>query len=104
MKQITVRNDVGTPFTAVLEPNEDPTKDIVKFYDARYDHTEFGQPMGASYYKETLLGVGNYSEDIPGQGLTLHGGVADWYLDGNAFDTIKAWLREDAERVMELML
>ena len=50
-KTIQVVNDFGVPFNVRI--HEKNSKKIVSFYDARYEHTEYGQFI-ASYYADTI--------------------------------------------------
>jgi hypothetical protein len=50
-KVIQVTNDLEVPFNVRIF--EEDGKRKVAFYDARYDHTEYGQFI-ASYYADTI--------------------------------------------------
>ena len=64
-----------------IHTNDDP---LVEFYDARYDHTEFGQFV-SRYYATTLTGECEWSfgNDSRETGLNLEGSVSDWFVDAD---------------------
>ena len=62
---------------------EDP---LVEFYDARFEHTVYGQFV-SRYYARTLL------EREPGTGLNLDGGVAEWSISSAAYLRVLLWVR-----------
>jgi hypothetical protein len=64
---------------------------LVEFYDTRFPHTEFGQFV-SRYYLSTLL------EDRP-FGLTLDGGVANWYLPIASMCLVMQWLDAKAQEM-----
>ncbi|WP_248581589.1 hypothetical protein [Nocardioides sp. InS609-2] len=76
---------------------------LVEFYDRRYPHTEHGQFV-SRYELDTLLGNHRLWSvpPAPGQGLTLHGGVPDWVIDGATMDRVYAWLRGHAPAAPEV--
>lgn len=56
---------------------------LVEFYDARFDHTKFGQFV-SRYYVTTLTGECEWSHgDSRKTGICLDGGVPDWFVDAN---------------------
>ena len=63
---------------------------LVTFYDTRYKHTDYGQPV-SQYYASTLLGTCEFSNGgIKDTGLNLDGGVSDWYINiNNANEVVK---------------
>lgn len=79
MQHIKIINDNNRPWSVVVVDNK------VKFYDARYEHTNHGQFV-ASYYVSTIL-EGN-------SGLCLDGGVPDWKISAEAMSRIRAWLQD----------
>ena len=60
------------------------TGDTVKFYDARFEHTDLGQFV-SSYYIDTVLEVDG--------GLCLDGGVPYWSIGPGTMTRIKTWLQ-----------
>jgi len=83
-------------------------RDLVEFYDTRYDHTEFGQFV-QRYYVETLLddrcpahpgyryGDEGCRHGFGGLNLDTNAGE-DWWIDPAAMDVVRAWLRLEIER------
>ena len=59
--------------------------DRVRFYDARYMHTELGQFVSEYYTKTILSGE---------SGLLLDGGVDSWSISNTGMAEIRTWLRE----------
>ncbi len=82
MKTLSIKSN-GIPFNVVLHLNSE-NKQVVSFYDARYDFTEYGQFTGGSYYLEDIA-------DHEG-GLCLHGGVSDWNIDEKGMKQVVNWL------------
>jgi hypothetical protein len=82
MKTLSIKSN-GIPFNVVLHLNSE-NKQVVSFYDARYDFTEYGQFTGGSYYVEDIA-------DHEG-GLCLHGGVSDWNIDEKGMKRVVKWL------------
>ena len=76
---IKILNDNNRPWSVVVVDNK------VKFYDARYEHTIYGQFV-SSYYVSTIL----EGDD----GLCLDGGVPDWKISAAAMSRIRAWLQD----------
>lgn len=78
------------------------SKPIIRFYDALFAGNPrfevIGQFTGGSYYLETLL---RDREDLCRQGLSLHGGVKEWYVTGeqmrHVFALIDAWIINDEQ-------
>jgi len=64
------------------------TGDLVEFYDARYEHTDYGQFV-SRYHVKTIL------EHTTGVGLDLYGGEPSWKVSGPTMDRIVKWLKED---------
>ena len=104
----TVTNDRGIPFNVrvvrqgdryglndkLVHDKPDP---LIEFYDARYqDDPRFSPGLGqfvARYYYRTLTGQDGYGSDLRQgrQGLSLHGGIANWTLTAaNARDAMRA--------------
>jgi hypothetical protein len=97
---IKVLNDDGRPWVVRLVFNgdkygldfklthkeEDP---LVEFYDARYEHTNYGQFV-SRYYASTLL---NGELRQPGLGLNLDGGVPEWKITSNGILRVLLWIR-----------
>jgi len=82
MKTLSIKSN-GIPFNVVLHLNSE-NKQVVSFYDGRYDFTEHGQFTGGSYYLEDIA-------DHEG-GLCLHGGVSDWNIDEKGMKRVVKWL------------
>jgi hypothetical protein len=64
-------------------------KPMVEFYDAHYEHTDFGQFV-SRYYADTLL---EGMDDAPGRGLCLDGGVPEWSVSGEALFRVQQWAK-----------
>ena len=87
MKIHTFTSTLGIPWVVKLVPAgrmygfEDgrpclvAERDLVEFYDGRYDHTHIGQFV-SHYYAETLANRIERGYD----GLNLHGGEPDWQI------------------------
>lgn len=58
---------------------------LIEFYDARYNHTMYGQFV-SRYYLGTLM---EHSADA---GLFLHFGVSDWQLSKETMTDVLDWL------------
>lgn len=72
----------------------DDDRPMVEVYDAAMKGNPYCEAEGqtiAQYLAETLLGRG------AGWGLDLHGGVAEWKVDGRAFGQVYGWLRDLVE-------
>jgi hypothetical protein len=82
MKSLSIKSN-GIPFNVVLHLNSE-NKQVVSFYDGRYEFTEYGQFTGGSYYVEDIA-------DHEG-GLCLHGGVSDWNIDEKGMKQVVNWL------------
>lgn len=74
---------------------------LVEFYDVTHADDGAGEGDGfgklgqfvSRYYAATLLGLDEYSNTKPGEGLCLDGGNAEvWSIDGATMDTIRAWI------------
>ena len=98
---IKVINDGGRPWTARLvfkgmsygldfKLVYDKDEPLVEFYDARHEHTPYGQ-FASRYYAETLL-KGHESGRTAG-GICLDGGVPGWNLSGAALGRVLDWVR-----------
>lgn len=62
---------------------------LVEFYDARYTKiTSLGQFI-SSYYLSTLIITKSCRE-----GLNLHGGEPDWYIDKQGMTEVFEWLEK----------
>lgn len=67
---------------------------LVEFFDARYNHTEYGQFTGGSYFAATLLGLDGYCSEIGSEGgLCLQGDISQWYIDVDTCKLIATWLK-----------
>jgi hypothetical protein len=64
---------------------------LVEFYDARFDHTDFGQFV-SRYHVETLL-----EEPWHGGGLSLDGRVPAWTVSARCMKAIREWLAEQVK-------
>jgi hypothetical protein len=98
---IKALNDDGRPWVVRLVFNgdkygldfklthaeEDP---LVEFYDARYEHTAYGQFV-SHYYASTLLDSETLRQ--PGQGLNLAGGVPEWKISSKGMLRVLLWVR-----------
>lgn len=67
-------------------------KNLVEFYDSRYDHTELGQFV-SRYYEETILETS--------AGLDLDSGSIAWELSEKNISEVKDWL--EARKPMKLI-
>jgi hypothetical protein len=61
----------------------------VEFYDARYDHTRFGQFV-SRYYVETIQAA--VPIGYATHGLDLMGHEPSWKIDGKAMRVVRQWL------------
>jgi hypothetical protein len=57
---------------------------LVEFYDARYNHTKYGQFV-SRYYRSTLLRQ-------RGRGLFLNEAAEAWQIDAETMADIRQWL------------
>lgn len=91
MNTIRITNSRDIPFTVrVVQQGEhyglddvlvhDRADPLIEFYDARFPHTPHGQFV-SRYYAHTLAASTE-------NGLTLHGGVPDWVVDGPGFQRV----------------
>ncbi len=64
-------------------------KPVVEFYDARYEHTPYGQFV-SRYYADTLF---EGMQDKPTRGLCLDGGVPEWVLSAEALFRAQKWAK-----------
>lgn len=98
---IKVINDGGRPWTARLvfkgmaygldfKLVHDKDEPLVEFYDARHEHTPYGQFV-SRYYAETLLE--GYEKGRTAGGICLDGGVPSWNLSGAALGRVLDWVR-----------
>lgn len=62
------------------------TKDLLEFYDSRYDHTPDGQFISA-YFVETLQQGNDYS-----RGLDLCGGELEWRISSRTLQEVMDWV------------
>ena len=62
--------------------NNDTANVLIEFYDARYQHTPYGQFI-SRYYAKTL-------KDHQG-GLSLQGDVPEWQIDAENMKKVVAW-------------
>lgn len=82
-KVIQVVNQLNVPINVRI--HEEKGKRTVKFYDARYDFTEYGQFI-ASYYADTIAEHDNQ--------LILDLGVKDWRVSHDNMKEIHRALKE----------
>lgn len=82
-----VVNINNVPFTVLLVDEGDRYGKVVKFYDSRYPHGNYGQFV-TEYYASTLL------EGEDGFGLSLYADVRDWFIDSKNMDYLRQWIRE----------
>lgn len=75
---------VAGTWALALAPDAVPE---IEFFDARYQHTPFGQFTGARYRLSTILS--NWPP--AGCGLALQSGEPDWCLDGQEVAKVRAW-------------
>ena len=84
--------DRNQTWCCVIDPTgfRNDNRPVVKFYDCRYEHTDYGQFV-SSYYVSTLL------EDYPHRelcGLTLDAGIPEWQISTKCTNRIRQWLKE----------
>lgn len=72
-------------FPAAVRPER-----LIEIYDARYQHTPWGQFTTGRYYASTLLA----NDRLTRTGLDIHGGVPNWSIDAATWTQVDAWLRE----------
>ena len=104
---IKVINDGGRPWAVRLvfsgmaygldfKLTHDKEQPLVEFYDARFEHTPYGQFV-SRYYAETLLE--GYEKGRTAGGICLEGSVPDWNLSGAALGRVLDWVKKaTAER------
>ena len=84
-----VNTENGVEFLCRLDADEG--RAVISFYDARYPHVEVSEGVHgqfvSEYYVETLT-----SSDAFEEGLTLDGGVPNWYLDAVAMQKLAGFL------------
>ena len=66
-------------------------KPMVEFYDARHEHTPYGQFV-SRYYAETLLA--SHESGRTAGGLCLQGGVREWNVSGEALGRAMDWAKK----------
>ncbi len=99
---IKVINDGGRPWAVRLvfsgmaygldfKLTHDKEQPLVEFYDARFEHTPYGQFV-SRYYAETLLE--GYEKGRTAGGICLEGGVPDWNLSGAALGRVLDWVKK----------
>lgn len=111
MRTITVTNDRGRDFTVlVVLPGEcmsngltgkfDRVNDTGKVVVEVFDATHAGRPtfynVGqkvSEYYAGTLLATRGRMV-----GIDLHGGVAEWKVDGHAWNVVLNWVALESYR------
>lgn len=89
------KNSNGIPFNArvVREGDKYGLNDcrvhndndpLIEFYDARYNHSKYGQFV-SRYYASTLTGKCEWSSgrDSRKTGLNLDCSISDWFVDAN---------------------
>jgi len=94
IRKIDILSYTGKPLRVLLIPagEQSPnfqcmkpdTKNLLEFYDARYDLTPDGQFI-SRYYLETLKRSNSF------HGLDLHGGEPDWKIDGRSLTLVLEW-------------
>lgn len=98
---IKVINDCGRPWVVrILFPGMaygldfkliHEGKPVVEFYDARHEHTPYGQFV-SRYYVETLLA--SHESGRTAGGLCLQGGVREWNVSGEALGRAMDWVKK----------
>lgn len=97
---IKVINDGGRPWVVRLvfsgmaygldfKLTHDKEKPLVEFYDARFEHTPYGQFV-SRYYAETLLE--GYEKGRTAGGICLEGSVPEWNVSGGALGRVLDWV------------
>ena len=74
------------PWCVTVSKGSDP-QTVVEFYDARYEHTDYGQFV-ARYYLTTII------DHTEGVGLNLDCSISEWKILGKTMDRIVKWLKE----------
>lgn len=100
---LRVTNREGIDFNVVLTKDDERGRLalglwVIKVYDTRYDHTEYGQFTGGSAYAAPLIGVGGYGEGLGWGGWNLSGGEDSWKLSGSNAVNIRCWLERHARQ------
>lgn len=86
----------GMAYGLDFKLTHDKEQPLVEFYDARFEHTPYGQFV-SRYYAETLLE--GYEKGRTAGGICLEGGVPDWNLSGAALGRVLDWVKKTiAER------
>ena len=95
VKRIDILGINGTPMRVLLVPaNEQSpnhpgrpvdTKDLIEFYDSRYDQTPDGQFISA-YFLKTLQ-----QDNSSRYGIDLMTSEANWKIDGHTQDVVMEW-------------
>lgn len=63
---------------------------LVEFYDARYQHTEFGQFI--SRYNASTIIACRFNA------LRLDGGIPEWTVDREALGDVRDWLKTGVDK------
>lgn len=84
----------GRPMVVCIGAEEDGQPTIA-FYDESHPRDGLPGQLASHYYYATLAGTGGYSRGLrqQGQPLTLHGGIPEWNMSGEAMDEVMAWAR-----------
>lgn len=93
-------NDGGRPWVVRLIFSGDPFgldfklvhdgEPVIEFYDARHEHTQYGQFV-SRYYMSTLLE--GYENGRTKTGICLQGNVPSWSVSGEALARILEWAK-----------
>lgn len=68
----------------------DKKEPLVEFYDARYNHTPFGQFV-SRYGMDTIVQSKS--------GLNLNFGIPYWQIDKDGMDKVRDWLKAPAKKL-----
>lgn len=71
----------------------DKERNLVEFYDTRYDHTEYGQFV-ARYYEDTLL-------DRDNGGMWLDYSIASWTVTADNMKEVRDYIKNDGGMKMK---
>ena len=96
---IKVINDGGRPWAVRLvftgmaygldfKLTHDKPEPLIEFYDARYEHTPYGQFV-SRYYVSTLLE--GFKSGRTSGGICLEGSVPAWNVSGDALGRVLDW-------------
>lgn len=70
----------------------DEDREGVEFYDARYDHTRFGQFVSRYYVHTIQQGAPGHHHTVAETGLDLMGYEPAWKIDGQTMHYVRQWL------------